>query len=129
MDSSEIPRVDAFLQEVAAKLGWNVASTDRLRAAGEETLASLLQPGNEDDAGKVPRLTIVARPEGKAVELEFLADVAEENLEDRLVYLDEQSETKHDREISFRLLRHHASSVRHQKYHGLDIVTVRVDAT
>ncbi len=129
LDSLEIPRVDAFLQEIAAKLGWNAAATDRLRAAGEETLASLLQPGNEDDAGKVPRLTIVARPEGKAVELEFLADVAEENLEDRLVYLDEQSETVDDREISFRLLRHHASSVRHQKYHGLDIVTVRVNAT
>ena len=30
------------------------------------------------------------------------------------------------REISFRLLRHYASSVRHQKYHGVDIVTVSV---
>ena len=26
----------------------------------------------------------------------------------------------------FVLLRHYASSVRHQKYHGLDIVTVQV---
>ena len=30
------------------------------------------------------------------------------------------------REISFRLLRHYASSVRHQKYHGVDVVTVSV---
>ena len=26
----------------------------------------------------------------------------------------------------FRLLRHYASAVHHQKYHGLDIVTVQV---
>ena len=32
-----------------------------------------------------------------------------------------------EREISFRLLRHYASLVRHQKYHGLDIVTVQVE--
>ena len=31
-----------------------------------------------------------------------------------------------EREVSFRLLRHYASSVRHQKYHGIDIVTVDV---
>ncbi len=29
-----------------------------------------------------------------------------------------------EREVSFRLLRHYASSARHQKYHGIDIVTV-----
>lgn len=31
-----------------------------------------------------------------------------------------------ERKLSLRLLRHHASSVHHQKYHGLDIVTVQV---
>ena len=29
-------------------------------------------------------------------------------------------------EISLRLLRHYASSVHHQKFHGLDVVTVQV---
>ena len=129
LDSSDLPRIDAFLQEVATKLGWNTASTDRLRSAGEETLASLLQPDNVYPTEKVPRLLIVARPEGSAVELEFLAVFAEENLEDRLAHLDEQTETSDDREVSFRLLRHYATAVRHQKYHGLDIVTVRVEGS
>ena len=57
---------------------------------------------------------------------EFLAVFEEENLEDRLAYLEEHTETLDDRELSFRLLRHYASSVRHQKYQGLDIVTVKV---
>ena len=125
LDSSDLPRIDAFLQEVATKLGWNTSSSDRLRSAGEETLASLLQPDNVYPTDKVPRLLIVARPEDSAVELEFLAVFAEENLEDRLAHLDEQTETSDDREVSFRLLRHYATAVQHQKYHGLDIVTVR----
>ena len=34
------------------------------------------------------------------------------------------SQTPH--ELSLRLLRHYASSVHHQQYHGTDIITVRV---
>ena len=126
LDIADLPRIDAFLQEVAAGMGWDAAATERLRSAGEETLVSLLQPGDEYPAGEAPRLIVVTRPEGGAVEMEFMAVFDEENLEDRLAYLDEQSETFEERELSFRLLRHYASSVWHQKYHGLDIVTVRV---
>ena len=126
LDIADLPRIDAFLQEIAAKMGWDAAATERLRSAGEETLSSLLQPDDAYPAGEVPRLIVVARPEGGTVEMEFLAVFNEENLEDRLAYLDEQTETFDERELSFRLLRHYASSVRHQKYHGLDIVTVQV---
>ena len=76
---------------------------------------------------RVPRLLLSASPEGSSVELEFVAASEEENLADRLAYLTEQNELPDEEEISFRLLRHYASSVRHQKYHGLDIVTVTVD--
>ncbi len=128
----DLPKIDQFLDDVAGSMGWNTDSTVRLRSAGEETVTSLLQPVNEyadeKSAGKTPGLLIVARPEAGAVELEFVSVVeGEENLEDRLAFLDEQEEVIDDREISFRLLRHYASSVRHQKYHGMDIVTVKVE--
>ena len=123
---ADLPRINAFLQEIAAKMGWDAAATERLRSAGEETLSSLLQPDDAYPAGEAPRLIVVARPEGGIVEMEFLAVFDEDNLEDRLAYLDEQTETFDERELSFRLLRHYASSVRHQKYHGLDVVTVQV---
>ena len=87
----------------------------------------MLQPSNEYPADETPRLLIVARPDVNAVELEFLAVFTEDNLGDRLAHLDEQTEIHDDREVSFRLLRHYASAVRHQKYHGLDIVTVRIE--
>ena len=68
--------------------------------------------GDDYEAGSAPRLIINVRPNGGTVEMEFLAVFEEENLEDRLAYLGEQAETLDEREISFRLLRHYASSVR-----------------
>ncbi|MDE0000045.1 MAG: hypothetical protein OXQ89_20060, partial [Rhodospirillaceae bacterium] len=62
--------------------------------------------------------------------LEFIASRGEENLQDRLALLGDVSASADDvleREVSLRLLRHLASSVRHQQYHGTDIVTVRVE--
>ena len=66
------------------------------------------------------------------VELEFMAVFDDENLEDRLAYLSEEAQGAQGvegGEISLQLLRHYASSVHHQKFHGLDIVTVQVRAT
>ena len=71
-------------------------------------------------------MVVSARLDVRAAELEFVSASGTENLEDRLAYLGESPDIEDDREISFRLLRHYASSVRHQKYHGVDIVTVHV---
>ncbi|MYB49679.1 MAG: hypothetical protein F4X72_10530 [Dehalococcoidia bacterium] len=128
LDISALPKIDAFLRRLASRIRWNDASTERLRAAGEETLSSLLQSVGDHEDDSVPRLIIVARP-GEAVELEFLAVFDEENIEDRLAHLSEQAEVPAEHEISFWLLRHYASSVRHRKYHGIDIVTVRVEGS
>ena len=138
---SSLPAIDRFLQDLAVRNGWDVASTQRLRSAGEEALLSLVQPdetGEELIVGLVesrqppedhPRLIIQARPDAAMVEMEFLAVIDEENLEDRLASLSEEAEGSLDGQLSLRLLRHYASSVHHQKYHGLDIVTVQVKGT
>ena len=128
LSTASLPAIDAFLLDLASKLGWNTASTERLRAAGEETLSSLLQADSDYGADRVPRLIVVARP-GEAMELEFLAVFDEENLQDRLAYLSDQPQVPEAAEISFRLLRHYASSVHHRKYHGIDVVTVHVDGS
>ena len=99
---------------------------DRLAAAAEETLLSLAQVDQSGPAEEPPRLIVVSRPEPGMIEMEFLAVFDEENLEDRLAYLSEETEGVEEGEISLRMLRHRASSVQHQKYYGLDIVTVQV---
>ena len=106
-------------------------STERLVLVGEETLSNLLTEAEEDDESsgdgdQARRLIVIARPDGRGAELEFISASGGENLEDRLAYLGETPDISDGREMSFRLLRHYASSVRHQKYHGVDIVTVNV---
>ena len=122
---SALPRIDAFLRSLGTRLRWNEASTERLCAAGEETLSSLLPSAN----GGTPRLLLVARAQGRSVEMEYVAVSEEGSIEDRLAYLNEQPEIPVESEISFRLLRHYASSVRHRKYRGIDIVTVHVEGS
>ena len=120
LDAASLPEVDAFVRRLAARLRWNDASTERLRSVAEETLLTLTQ------AGDSPRLILVTRPDAGVVEMEFMAVFDEENIEDRLAYLSEEVEGLEEGEISLRLLRHHASSVQHRKYYGLDIITVQV---
>ena len=133
LDDAALPLIDQFVTGLAEKAGWNEASTRRLRSAAEETLLSLTSAEDtatltttESAAANPPRLIIVARPEPTAIELEFMAVFDEENLADRLAYLSEEEPGLEEGEIPLRLLRHYASSVQHQKYHGLDIVTVKV---
>jgi hypothetical protein len=47
-------------------------------------------------------------------------------VEDQLAYLTNEATSTAD-DLSLRLLRHYASGVRHQKFHGVDIVTVQVE--
>ncbi len=126
--AGSLPEIDAFLRDFAARIGWNEPAESRLRSVGEETLAVLLQQVEEDRTeGKGRRLIVTAQRAEKGAELEFLAASDVANLEDRLAYLSEQPELPDEGEISFRLLRHYAASVSHQKYHDVDIVTVQVE--
>ncbi len=129
LDGSSFSLIDGFLQDLARQKGWDDPSTRRLCSAGEEALAGLLAPSNRYRDGKTPRLILLAYPEGGAIELEFLTVMEEENLQDRLAFLDDELQAWDEREISFRLLRHYASDFRHQKYHGMDIITVRVEGS
>ena len=129
LDASELLRVRDFLQGVATDLGWNAESADRLTSAGEETLDLLSHSYAETADGESRRLIVSARLESSEVELEFVAVSDEDNIEDRLAYLQNETDTVDEADISLRLLRHYASSVKHQQYHGLDIVTVRVEGT
>ena len=126
LDASAAAGIDAFLRGLAARVGWNEASRERLRAAGHEALECLLQLREDPAADRVPRLILIGRPGRAVVELEFLVVFEKENIEDQLTYLSERADTPEESELSFRLLRHYASSVRHRQYHGIEIVTVKV---
>ena len=126
LKSESLPDIDGFLRRFAQRAGWNQPSTERLASAGEEALAVLLQEHSESDTPL--RLSVAARPEDHAAELEFMTSLEGENVEDHLTYLSKLPPAPDEREVSFRLLLYYASSVSHQKYHGVDIITVRVES-
>ena len=108
LKGESLGEIDGFLKQFAQRAGWNAPSTERLASAGEEALAVLLQ--EHSDAETPLRLSVSARPE------------------DHLAYLSELPPVPDEREVSFRLLLYYASSVSHQKYHGVDVITVRVES-
>ena len=121
------PKIDAFLAAFAARGKRDREMTERLRAVGEELLLTLTQRGPDGDAAAGRRLLLVARDDGDAVDLEFAATSSDANLEDQLALLGDQvAGPPVEEEISLRLLRHYASSVRHQQFHDTDVITVRV---
>ncbi|MCY4560360.1 MAG: hypothetical protein OXF79_29175 [Chloroflexi bacterium] len=129
MNDDTAQQVDDFLRAFASRINWNGDAADRLAAAGEETLVILSQSDDDSEPDDSPRrLAVSARREGNNVDLEFISSLEGENVEDRLTYLSALPTVPDDGEVSYRLLRHYASSVRHQKYHGLDVVTVSVAA-
>ena len=138
LDREELPRLNEFLGAFAARGGWGADMEGRLQAVSEETLLTLLRrneeaDGSEDRSGPGRRrLLLTARKEGGGAVLEFVAGTGDDdaNLQDRIGLLAEQpgAEDRIEQEGSLRLLRHLASSIRHQQFHNADIVSVRVDA-
>lgn len=137
LDMAELPRIREFIQAFSARHGL-AAVLDRLEAASEEALLTLLQSREEAEAaGDTPdggrrELLLTASEEHDEAVVEFrvgAADSDELNLQDRLAWLEADTrEADVEQEISLRLLRHLASSVRHQQFHDVDILTLRVSA-
>ena len=113
LDADAPQKVDEFLRAFASRIRWNPESDDRLAAAGEETLAILSQEDEETPSASLRRLTVDARREGSTVELEFVSALADGNVEDHISYLSALPPVPDEGEISYRLLRHYASEVRH----------------
>ena len=87
LDDDAPQQVDDFLRAFATRIRWNPAASDRLAAAGEETLVILSQDEEPAESDAPRRLTVSARREGNNVDLEFVSALEGENVEDRLTYL------------------------------------------
>ena len=120
-----LPAIDAFLCDFAKRMRCDEPMTNRLRAVAEEAVHTLLGDG---ESSRERDLLLVARADGRSADLEFIAGGADENLEEQLAMLSEGvTGLPNEAEMPLRLLRHYATSVRHQQYHDTDIVTFRVE--
>ncbi len=145
-DPSELPKIRSFLDDFSSGSGWGREMADRLAAAVEEAMLSLMQDerqtradasatdlgdarghGDQIRQDTSRRLLLVAHREQDAAVLELYVAPQGENIQDRVALLGETAEgASVEREVSLRLLRHLASSVKHQQYHETDTLTIRV---
>ena len=129
LDIEALADLYEFIARFAASRGWNTAMKDRLSAVAEETLLTLspIDLEGNDAVRDERRLVVLASSDGPVADLEFICGGNEENIEDQVRQLQQHdSETPTEQDLSLRLLRSYASSVRHQQYHDTDIITVRV---
>lgn len=125
LSTAKLSEIDRFLCDVASRMKCDESMTHRLRAVAEETVHTLLGNGADDP---VRRLLIVARADGRAVSVEFMASGGDLNLEDQLAMLGSaEKDWPSEAETPLRLLRHYATTVGHQQFHDTDIVTTRLE--
>ena len=137
LDIEVLPELNEFINKFATSRGWSAAMKQRLSAVAEETLltlapldlfAPLVEEDDETPPEEERRLVVVAASDGPAADLEFIGGASDEtNIEDRIRQIQQHDEEGPvENEMSLQMLRGFASSVRHQQYHGTDIITVRV---
>ncbi|MDE0304853.1 MAG: purine/pyrimidine permease [Albidovulum sp.] len=129
LDLSALPGLREYFDKFASLNGWEEPMASRLQAAGEEVLLTLLRRG-EDEGRRKRRMVLFARKEGDEAVLEFITAADKRgNIQDQAALLGAQAEESCiEEEVSLRHLRHLATSIRHQQFHGASIVTVRVKA-
>ena len=130
-----LPDLIEFVNRFADRRGWGDAMKDRLGAVAEETLLTLapleleglLSGDDVTDGEDDRRLIVLASSEGQMADLEFIGGSSGVNIEDQVHQL-QQYDTlpPEEHDLSLRLLRSYATSVKHQQYHDTDIITVRV---
>ena len=123
-----LPELNEFIAKFAASRGWDTAMKDKLSAVAEETLLTLapldlelsldLDAEDDEDDGETRQLVVVASSDEAVADLEFIGGGGDdENIEDRVRQLQlHDEETPVEQELSLRLLRSYASSVRHQQF-------------
>ena len=133
LDIDALPDLNKFIARFADSRGWSTPMKERLSAVAEETLLTLAPLDLSLDAVEEEKpvdrqLVVVASSDGPVADLEFIGGGGEANIEDQVRQLQQHdTETPIEQEMSLRLLRGYASSVKHQQYHDTDIITVRVD--
>ena len=124
-----LPRIANFLGEFTSKSGWGDQMAERLVAVSEETLLTFYHSKKSGDDETDRQVVLVARKDRDAAILEFVISTFEDNIQDQIAFLGKQvSEESIEQEVSIRMLKHIASSVRHQQFRNTDVLTIRVEA-
>lgn len=130
LSRAALAEIGAFLDRFASRHEWGEAATTRLNLAVEEAVLTLLEQGGDGESDDGRRLVAAVHADGNAAEVELVVYSREDvtgNIEDQLALVSDHATLDDAQQLSTRLLRHFASSVHHRKYHGVDVITCRVE--
>ena len=126
LELDKLPIVENFIR--ANTVGWNISDAvlQRLCLANEETILSLLEDNQDETSGKSRTLLVTLVRRSGFAEIEYIAAVGADNIEDQVALLNESASEFNTGSLSLLMLHHLATSVKHQKYFDTDIVTIQV---
>ncbi|MXX97446.1 MAG: hypothetical protein F4065_05500 [Rhodothermaceae bacterium] len=120
-----LPELQAFIRKFSKSHSWSSGFTIRVEGAVEEALLILCSQTDPDIKDGVLQLMI--KGESDRATLEFVAADSTENLQDRIALMGSDiSSVNLERDISLRMLKHLTTSVRHERYHGTEIIVLEV---
>ncbi len=118
-----IDQAQQFVAEIARGAGWDRDAILRLELVTEEALLFLLEASDESTRSR--RLRLGAKVEQAQVQLELLSGAAGENFERALTRIDLEAPPQAE-QAGLRILARLAERVRHQQFHGIDVLLVSV---
>ena len=125
LDIASLAEMQSFIRTFSKGHSWSSDFTIRVEAAVEEALLILCDQTDPDKKDGVLQLIVKGEPEH--AELEFVAADSKENLQDRMALIgSDVSAPDLERDVSLRMLKHLTTSVRHERYHGTEVLVLDV---
>jgi len=125
LNISALDELQSFTEKFSKQHSWGRDFTLRVEGALEEALLILCNQTEEPTVDGVLELMIT--DESSFATLEFFAGDTKENLEDRIALMGSDISTPDvERDFSIRMLKHLTASVRHERYHGTEILILKV---
>ena len=120
-----LSELQAFIRKFSKSHSWSPSFTIRVEGAVEEALLILCSQTDPDSKDRILQLMI--KGESDRATLEFVAADSTENLQDRIALMgSDVSAVNLERDVSLRMLKHLTTSVRHERYHGTEIIVLEV---
>lgn len=117
------PEAQGFLADIARSAGWDREAILRLELITEEAILFLLEGQGETRRGR--KLRAQAKEQGGRIELELLSGATGDNFERAVAKIDHEAPPRAE-EAGLRILQSLAERVRHQQFHGVDVLLVTI---
>jgi NCS2 family nucleobase:cation symporter-2/xanthine permease XanP len=125
--TSSIPEIIELLRRVGTKAGWDHSAITRLELAGEEAMLVLIERPREKGTIEERVVRLSAQTNDRQIDLEFVCGGAGVNLENVARGVDTDAPPSEE-SAGLRILHGLSDRVRHEQFHGIDILSLSIES-